>query len=43
VDRGTGPEALPIVEIRPDSGVYDYDGPLHRGATRFLCPAELPR
>jgi D-alanine-D-alanine ligase len=42
VDRGTGPEALPIVEIRPDSGVYDYTARYTAGATRFLCPAELP-
>ena len=24
VDTGSGPAALPAVEIRPDSGVYDY-------------------
>jgi D-alanine-D-alanine ligase len=42
VDRGNGPEALPIVEIRPDSGVYDYTARYTAGATRFLCPAELP-
>ncbi len=41
VDRGTGPEALPIVEIRPESGVYDYTARYTAGATRFLCPAEL--
>jgi len=41
VDRGTGQSALPIVEIRPDSGVYDYTARYTAGATRFLCPAEL--
>jgi len=41
VDRGAGPTALPIVEIRPDSGVYDYTARYTAGATRFLCPAEL--
>ena len=41
VDRGDGPTALPIVEIRPDSGVYDYAARYTAGATRFLCPAEL--
>jgi D-alanine-D-alanine ligase len=41
VDRGTGPAALPAVEIRPDSGVYDYTARYTAGATRFLCPAEL--
>ena len=42
VDRGDGPTALPTVEIRPDSGVYDYAARYTAGATRFLCPAELP-
>lgn len=41
IDRGDGPTALPIVEIRPDSGVYDYTARYTAGATRFLCPAEL--
>jgi D-alanine-D-alanine ligase len=41
VDRGAGPTALPIVEIRPDSGVYDYTARYTAGATRFLCPAKL--
>ncbi|MBA8793620.1 D-alanine-D-alanine ligase [Friedmanniella endophytica] len=41
VDRGDGPQALPAVEIRPDSGVYDYAARYTAGATRFLCPAEL--
>ena len=41
VDRGAGPVALPAVEIRPDSGVYDYTARYTAGATRFLCPAEL--
>jgi D-alanine-D-alanine ligase len=41
VDRGAGPIALPAVEIRPDSGVYDYTARYTAGATRFLCPAEV--
>jgi D-alanine-D-alanine ligase len=41
VDRGSGPSALPGVEIRPDSGVYDYTARYTAGATRFLCPAEV--
>ena len=40
-DRGQGPVALPAVEIRPDSGVYDYTARYTAGATRFLCPAEI--
>jgi D-alanine-D-alanine ligase len=42
VDRGHGPAALPAVEIRPDSGVYDYTARYTAGTTRFLCPAPLP-
>ncbi|HEY5846167.1 MAG TPA: D-alanine--D-alanine ligase [Microlunatus sp.] len=42
VDRGEGPAALPAVEIRPESGVYDYTARYTAGATRFLCPAEVP-
>ncbi|MHB1008815.1 MAG: D-alanine--D-alanine ligase family protein [Propionibacteriaceae bacterium] len=41
VDLGDGPVALPAVEIRPDSGVYDYTARYTAGATRFLAPAEL--
>jgi len=41
VDRGNGPIALPAVEIRPESGVYDYTARYTAGATRFLCPAEV--
>jgi D-alanine-D-alanine ligase len=32
---------LPAVEIRPDSGIYDYTARYTPGSTRFLCPAEL--
>jgi len=42
VDTGDGPRALPVVSIEPDSGVYDYTARYTAGATRFLCPAELP-
>lgn len=41
VDRGDGPEVLPAVEIRPDSGVYDYAARYTPGETRFISPAEL--
>ena len=41
IDTGSGPVALPAVEIRPDSGVYDYAARYTAGATRFLAPAEL--
>jgi D-alanine-D-alanine ligase len=39
VDTGTGPEALPAVEIRPDGGVYDYAARYTAGATEFVVPA----
>lgn len=41
LDVGDGPESLPAVEIRPDSGVYDYAARYTAGATRFLAPADI--
>lgn len=41
LDEGEGPVALPPVEIRPESGVYDYESRYTAGATRFVTPAEL--
>lgn len=41
VDLGEGPVALPAVEIRPTSGVYDYDSRYTAGATSFRTPADL--
>ncbi len=34
--------ALPVVEVRPHTGVYDYQSKYTRGATEYFCPAELP-
>ena len=34
-----GGEPLPIVEIRPKSGVYDFQTKYTVGATDYLCPA----
>lgn len=31
--------ALPLVEVRPRSGAYDYQSKYTRGATQYLCPA----
>lgn len=42
LDEGDGPVALPAVEIRPESGVYDYESRYTAGATRFVTPAEVP-
>jgi len=41
VDTGSGPVALPAVEIVADGGVYDYDARYVAGATEFFCPARL--
>lgn len=35
-------KALPIVEVAPNSGVYDYTSKYTAGATRYFCPARLP-
>lgn len=37
-----GDEALPIVEIRPRSGFYDYQSKYTAGASEYTCPADLP-
>ncbi|MDO5067591.1 MAG: D-alanine--D-alanine ligase [Propionibacteriaceae bacterium] len=42
IDGGSGPRALPPVEIRPSGGVYDYEARYTAGATRFVTPGELP-
>jgi D-alanine-D-alanine ligase len=34
-----GGEALPLVEVRPRSGVYDYATKYTVGASEYLCPA----
>lgn len=33
---------LPIVEVRPKEGAYDYRNKYTAGATEYLCPAPLP-
>jgi D-alanine-D-alanine ligase len=37
-----GDAALPIVEVRPKSGAYDYHSKYTVGATDYFCPADLP-
>lgn len=39
---GTPPEALPLVEIVPKSGVYDYASRYTAGATEYFAPARVP-
>ncbi|MBK9247066.1 MAG: D-alanine--D-alanine ligase [Ignavibacteria bacterium] len=36
-----GDEALPIIEIVPEGGFYDYEHKYTKGMTRYICPAEL--
>lgn len=36
-----GDRALPLVEVRPLSGAYDYASKYTAGATEYLCPAPL--
>ncbi len=35
--------ALPVVEIRPDSGIYDFASRYTAGTTEFFVPARLPQ
>jgi D-alanine-D-alanine ligase len=37
-----GNEPLPIVEIEPESGHYDYEAKYTPGRSRYTCPAEVP-
>ena len=41
VDTGTGPIALPPVEVVPDGGFYDYAARYTAGRTEFFAPARL--
>lgn len=34
-----GDETLPIVEVRPKAGIYDYKTKYSAGTTEYLCPA----
>jgi D-alanine-D-alanine ligase len=34
-----GEETLPLVEVRPKTGAYDYQNKYTAGATEYLCPA----
>lgn len=41
LDSGEGPYALPAVEVRPMSGVYDYAARYTAGQTEYFAPARL--
>ena len=34
-------EALPVIEIKPDEGYYDFIHKYTKGKTEYICPAEL--
>ncbi|MGA1529722.1 MAG: D-alanine--D-alanine ligase family protein [Kiritimatiellia bacterium] len=36
-----GEQVLPVIEIRAPQGNYDYHAKYTRGATEYICPAEL--
>ncbi|HWR40068.1 MAG TPA: D-alanine--D-alanine ligase [Patescibacteria group bacterium] len=36
------PQALPVIEIVPHSGCYDYHSKYTKGATEYIVPAVLP-
>ncbi len=36
-----GGEVLPVIEIRPKEGFYDYKNKYTKGRTEYLCPAPL--
>jgi D-alanine-D-alanine ligase len=42
IDLGSGPQALPAVEIVPGEGGYDYSARYTAGKTEFYVPARLP-
>lgn len=37
-----GNEALPMIEIIPKDGFYDYEHKYTKGFTEYFCPADLP-
>jgi D-alanine-D-alanine ligase len=36
-----GDQALPIIEIKPHEGIYDYQHKYTKGMTEYICPADL--
>ena len=38
-----GKQALPVVEVRPTQGFYDYRNKYTAGSTKYLCPAPLDK
>lgn len=42
LDRGRGLEPLPVIEIRPASGTYDYQAKYERDDTQYTVDPDLP-
>jgi D-alanine-D-alanine ligase len=40
---GREPAALPVIEIKPKSGFYDYKSKYTKNMTRYIVPAELDK
>ncbi|NBU68394.1 MAG: ATP-grasp domain-containing protein [Verrucomicrobia bacterium] len=38
-----GEQALPVIEVRPGKGFYNYQNKYTAGATQYLCPAPIPK
>jgi D-alanine-D-alanine ligase len=36
-------QALPVIEIVPEHGIYDYECKYTKGKSRYICPADLPK
>jgi len=36
-----GDQALPVVEVKPTAGVYDYQNKYITGTTQYFCPAQF--
>lgn len=43
LDTGEGEEALPLVEVAPKKGFFDYSAKYDEGMTEFIVPASLDR
>ncbi len=39
---GEGPLALPVLEVIPKKGIYDYECKYSQGMTEYVVPAEIP-
>jgi D-alanine-D-alanine ligase len=38
-----GDQPLPVVEIIPEHGIYDYECKYTHGKSNYVCPAEIPQ